>query len=144
MKVLETHYFLGTVLDGASRAILAFCLLAQMLEADVESLVQRARKLSPGERPRLISDNEPQYVAEDLAKFIRMVGMTHVVRLALLPAVQRQAIAQRHRLCDTVGFPRKESRKEIHEIRDQRLEQARERRRLKRQAVPSKERRNAA
>lgn len=75
VKVLERHYFLGTVLDGASRAILAVSLLPQMQEPDVELLVQRARERFPGECPRLISDNGPQYVADDFAKFIRLVGI---------------------------------------------------------------------
>jgi transposase InsO family protein len=32
----------------------------------------------PGERPRIISDNGPQFVAKDFKQFIRLVGLTHV------------------------------------------------------------------
>ena len=32
----------------------------------------------PGERPRIISDNGPQFVARDFKEFIRMMGLTHV------------------------------------------------------------------
>jgi putative transposase len=49
-----------------------------MTECDVEAILQRARERSPGERPRIISDNGPQFVAKDFKEFIRVCGMTHV------------------------------------------------------------------
>jgi putative transposase len=49
-----------------------------MTEADVETIIQRAREGFPGERPRIISDNGPQFVARDFKEFIRICGMTHV------------------------------------------------------------------
>jgi len=33
---------------------------------------------SPGARPRIISDNGPQFIAKDFKTFIRLCGMTHV------------------------------------------------------------------
>ncbi len=32
----------------------------------------------PDARPRIISDNGPQFVAKDFKEFIRLAGMTHV------------------------------------------------------------------
>ena len=49
-----------------------------MTESDVECILQRAREAYPDERPRIISDNGPQFVAKDFKEFIRLTGMTHV------------------------------------------------------------------
>ena len=49
-----------------------------MTEADVELILQRAKELFPQARPRVISDNGPQFMARDFKEFIRLSGMTHV------------------------------------------------------------------
>ena len=49
-----------------------------MTEADVEIVLHRARERFPDARPRIISDNGPQFVAKDFKEFIRICGMTHV------------------------------------------------------------------
>lgn len=49
-----------------------------MTEADVEIILQRAREKYPDEKPRIISDNGPQFIARDFKEFIRISGMTHV------------------------------------------------------------------
>lgn len=49
-----------------------------MKEADVETIIQRAREKHPDARPRIISDNGPQFIARDFKAFIRITGMTHV------------------------------------------------------------------
>jgi transposase InsO family protein len=49
-----------------------------MTEADVEVILQRARERFPGQSPRIISDNGPQFIAKDFKAFIRLCGMTHV------------------------------------------------------------------
>jgi putative transposase len=49
-----------------------------MKEADVETIIQRARERFPGVTPRIISDNGPQFVARDFRTFVRICGMTHV------------------------------------------------------------------
>src|SRR3982074_3904829 len=49
-----------------------------MLEAEVETIIQRAREKFPGVTPRIISDNGPQFIAKDFKEFIRICGMTHV------------------------------------------------------------------
>jgi hypothetical protein len=41
-------------------------------------VIQRAREKFPGENPRIISDNGPQFIAKDFKEFIRIAGMTHV------------------------------------------------------------------
>ena len=42
-----------------------------MTEADVETIMQRAREKHPNARPRIISDNGPQFIARDFKTFIR-------------------------------------------------------------------------
>jgi len=56
-----------------------------MLESDAEIVVERAREKSPGENPRIISDNGPQFIAKDFKQFIRLCGMTHVTTSPYYP-----------------------------------------------------------
>jgi len=78
VNVCGTFYYLVSVLDGCSRFLVHWELRESMREADVEIVLQRAREAFPGERPRIISDNGPQFVARDFKEFIRLSGMTHV------------------------------------------------------------------
>lgn len=66
------------MLDGASRYLLAWGLRESMTEADVEVILQRAKERFPEARPRIISDNGPQFIAKDFKEFIRISGMTHI------------------------------------------------------------------
>jgi putative transposase len=40
--------------------------------------LERAKEQHPEARPRIISDNGPQFIAKDFKEFIRISGMTHV------------------------------------------------------------------
>ena len=62
VNVCGTFYYLVSVLDGCSRFIVHWEFRESMKEADVE-VVQRAREKFPGETPRIITDNGPQFVA---------------------------------------------------------------------------------
>jgi putative transposase len=73
-----TFYYLTSVLDGCSRYIVHWELRESMTEQDIEVIVQRALEQHPGEKPRIISDNGPQFIARDFKEFIRLVGITHV------------------------------------------------------------------
>ena len=78
INIHGTFYYLCAVLDGASRYLVAWSLRETMTEADVEIVLQRAREQFPEARPRIISDNGPQFIAKDFKEFIRISGMTHV------------------------------------------------------------------
>ena len=78
INICGTFYYLCAVLDGCSRFIVHWELREQMRERDVEIVLQRARELFPQARPRVISDNGPQFVARDFKEFIRLCGMTPV------------------------------------------------------------------
>jgi transposase InsO family protein len=49
-----------------------------MTEADIEIILEGAKEKHPEARPRIISDNGPQFTARDFKEFIRISGMTHV------------------------------------------------------------------
>ena len=78
INVHGTFYYLCAVWDGASRYIVDWSLRESMREPDVEVLLQRAKEQFPETRPRIISDNGPQFIAKDFKEFIRISGMTHV------------------------------------------------------------------
>jgi putative transposase len=78
INVAGTFYYLCSVLDGYSRYIVHWELREQMKEADVEVILQRAREKFPDARPRIISDNGPQFIAKDFKTFIRIARVTHV------------------------------------------------------------------
>ncbi|MCK5653023.1 MAG: IS3 family transposase [Gemmatimonadetes bacterium] len=73
-----TFYYLCSFLDGASRSVVHWEIRESMTEADVECILERAKELYPDARPRIISDNGPQFIAKDFKEFIRISGMTHV------------------------------------------------------------------
>jgi putative transposase len=78
LNIAGTFYFLCSILDGYSRFIVHWEIREKMEEIDVETIIQRAREKFPGEHPRIISDNGPQFIAKDFKEFIRVAGMTHV------------------------------------------------------------------
>jgi transposase InsO family protein len=78
INICGTFYYLCSILDGFSRYIVHWEIRECMTEADVETILQRAREAFPDARPRIISDNGPQFIARDFKEFIRISGMTHV------------------------------------------------------------------
>jgi hypothetical protein len=78
LNICGTFYYLCSVLDGYSRFIVHWDLRESMREADIEIILERAKEKYPEARPRVISDNGPQFIARDFKEFIRISGMTHV------------------------------------------------------------------
>ena len=78
LNVCATFYYLCSILDGYSRFLVHWDLRESMTEADIEIVLERAKELYPGVKPRIISDNGPQFIAKDFKEFIRISGMTHV------------------------------------------------------------------
>jgi putative transposase len=73
-----TFYFLITALDGYSRYIVHWEIREHSKEIDIELVLQRALEKCPGAKPRIVSDNGPQFIANDFKSFIRLQGLTHV------------------------------------------------------------------
>jgi putative transposase len=78
INLCGTFCYLCSILDGFSRFLVHWDLRESMREADVEVILQRAKEQYPEAKPRIISDNGPQFIARDLKEFIRISGMTHV------------------------------------------------------------------
>jgi transposase-like protein len=78
LNTAGTFYYLCSILDGFSRYIVNWDIRKAMTEADIEIILQGAKEKYPEVRPRIISDNGPQFIAKDSKEFIRISGTTHV------------------------------------------------------------------
>jgi putative transposase len=78
INIAGTFYYLCSILDGCSRSIVHFELRPSMTESDIEIILQRALEKFPSDKPRIISDNGPQFIAKDFKEFVRIAGLTHV------------------------------------------------------------------
>jgi putative transposase len=171
LNIAGTFYFLCSILDGCSRYLVHWEIREKMAEIDVETILQRAREKFPGEHPRIITDNGPQFIAKDFKEFIRVAGMTHVrtspyypqsngkmerwyqtlkgdcirVKVPLSPDDARRIVTEfvahynNVRLHSAIGYVTPADRlagkhTEIFAARDRKLVEARERRKLLRQA----------
>jgi putative transposase len=78
INICGTFYYLCAILDGYSRYVVHWEMRESMREPDVEIIIQRAREKFPGVKPRIITDNGPQFIARDFKEFVRICGMSHV------------------------------------------------------------------
>jgi transposase InsO family protein len=75
INLAATSYYLCSVLDGYSRSIVHWDLRESMKEAEIERILERAKEKYPEAKPRIISDNGPQFIARDFKEFIRISGI---------------------------------------------------------------------
>lgn len=86
--------YLSTVLDDYSRYIIAWKLCSTMRAEDVTETLDMALEASGcasasiKHRPRLLSDNGPSYIAEELADYIESNRMSHVRGAPFHPQTQ--------------------------------------------------------
>jgi putative transposase len=78
LNIKGTFYYFFGIIDGCSRYIVHWEIRESMTESDAAIIIQRALEKFPGEKPRLISDNGPQFIAKDFKEYIRNQGMDHV------------------------------------------------------------------
>ncbi|MCG2681551.1 MAG: IS3 family transposase [Kiritimatiellae bacterium] len=172
LNICGTFYYLCSVLDGYSRSIVHHEIREQMTEKEVEIILERAKEKYPKARPRIISDNGPQFIARDFKEFIRISGMDHVRTSPFYPqsngklerwhqTVKSEAVRPKcplsledarrivgefveryntRRLHSAIGYVTPADKlagrePQIFAARDQKLEQARERRAKNRQAA---------
>jgi len=145
LNIKGTFYYLCSVLDGYSRYIVHHEIRKSMTESDVEMVIQRAKEKYPDARPRIISDNGPQFIAKDFKEFIRVSGMTHVRTSPYYPqsngklerwhkTLKGECIRpNQKRLHSAIGYVtpmvKLEGREnKIFQQRDKKLEEAREKR----------------
>jgi transposase InsO family protein len=79
LNILGTHYFFLGVLDGYSRAIIHHEVRLDMTTTDVEIVIERALAQLPAglPRPRLITDNGPQYLSVQFKAYLRERDVSH-------------------------------------------------------------------
>jgi putative transposase len=76
-------FYLSTVLDDFSRYVVAWKLCTTMAASDVTETLEQALQASgldeaqANQRPRLLSDNGPSYIATDLSDWLQDQGMRH-------------------------------------------------------------------
>lgn len=76
-------YFLSTVLDDYSRYIITWKLFKTMAADDVKETLDEAIRITGvdhpkvKQRPRLLSDNGPCYVSDELKQYLKAQGMEH-------------------------------------------------------------------
>jgi putative transposase len=127
LNIGGTFYYLCSVLDGASRAILSWDIRPQMPETDAEIVIQCAREAHPQARPRLIIKEDAirpktPLTLEDAKRIVGgFIVHYNTVRLhsALGYITPADRLAARHHT--------------IFAARDKKLETARENRKIKRQ-----------
>jgi len=90
LNIGGTFYYLCSILDGFSRYIVNWDIRESMTEAAIEIILQGAREKYPEARPRIISDNGPQFIAKDFKELIRISGMTHVRTAPFYPQSNRK------------------------------------------------------
>lgn len=145
INVGGSFFYLCSIQDGYSRFIVHWDLRAQMTELDIECILQAAREKFPAARPRIISDNGPQFIAKDFKVFMRLANPGDQAEARRLIARYVEEYNQR-RLHSALGYiaPRDKLQgrdKQIWELRDQRLAAARELRRQRRQQQRDREQR---
>lgn len=74
----DTYCYLCSVIDGYSRAVVAWNLSPSMKQRDVQIVIQRAHEQNPDVHPRIISDNGSQFIAREFKQMLRQWDMDHV------------------------------------------------------------------
>ena len=91
INLCGTFYYLCSVLDGFSRFLVHWDLRGSMREADIEVILQRTQEKYTEAKPRIISDNGPQFIARDFQGVHSHLGHDAHPNLALLSPIERKA-----------------------------------------------------
>lgn len=73
----STFVYLVALIDGFSRFIVHYELKMSVEALDIEIMMERAREKFPGTNPILITDNGPQFIANEFNAYLQLVGITH-------------------------------------------------------------------
>jgi putative transposase len=73
----NTFVYLVALIDGYSRFVVHYELKLSVEALDMEILMERAREKFPGTNPILITDNGPQFIANEFKAYLQLVGITH-------------------------------------------------------------------
>ena len=78
LNIAGTFGYMCFVLDGYSRSLVAWGIREQMKEVDVSCIIEAGTEAYPAAKPRIISDNGPQFIAKEFQSYLRIKGMDHV------------------------------------------------------------------
>lgn len=84
-------YYLSTILDDYSRYIVSWELCSSMTSKDAQQSIETALQrtgLHNGNTPRLLSDNGSCYISNNLADYLKSIGMDHIRGAANHPQTQ--------------------------------------------------------
>jgi PRTRC genetic system protein E len=116
LNIGGTFYYLCSILDGYSRYIVNWDIRESMTEADIEIILQGAKEKHPEARPRIISDNGPQFIAKDFKEFIRISGMTHVRTSPFYPQSKGRSSAGTNRSKGSASAQERRYRSMMHGV----------------------------
>ena len=109
-RIMRRLRYLSTVLDDFSRYIIAWKLCSTIRAEDVTDTLGMALQASGCDsaqvihKPRLLSDNDPSYIAGELAKYIEAQKMSHVRGAPFHP--QTQGKIWKTTFCPAISKPR--------------------------------------
>jgi putative transposase len=98
-------FYLSTVMDDYSRYIVSWRLCRDMRAVDVSSTLKDAlkvAKLTKKQRPKLLSDNGPCYVSEELRTWLSENGMPHTRGKPYHPMTQGKIERWHRTMKDTI------------------------------------------
>jgi len=78
-------HFLCAILDGHSRAIIAWDIAPTMTSKDAQIVLQRAREAYPDAHPKIISDNGKQFVGREFTSLLKSAGFTRATTSPYYP-----------------------------------------------------------
>jgi len=87
-----------------------------MTEADIEILLERGKERYPEAKPRIISDNAPQFIAKDFKEFIRISGMTYVRASPYYPQSNRKSNVGTNRSKESASGRERHCRWKMHGV----------------------------
>jgi putative transposase len=105
-------YFFMAVLDGFSRFILHWDLLASMRSAEVVDVIHAALEKYP-EKPRLVHDNGPQFTGKEFRELIKRFTLEEI-RIRVYHPESNGKIERFHGLLRQEGLSDQELRHQLH------------------------------
>jgi len=106
-------YFFMAVLDGFSRSILHWELLASMRSAEVVDVVHAALEKHPGEKPRIVHDNGPQFTGKEFRELIKRFSLEEI-RIRVYHPESNGKIERFHGVLRQEGLSDQELKHQLH------------------------------
>jgi putative transposase len=106
-------YFFMAVLDGFSRCILQWELLASMRSTEVVDVVHAALEKHPGEKPRIVHDNGPQFTGKEFRELIKRFSLEEI-RIRVYHPESNGKIERFHGVLRQEGLSDQELKHQLH------------------------------